>query len=45
MKSPKIPDDEQVRLSQLRALVILDISPEERFEELSGFCKFLLNYG
>lgn len=41
MKCPKIPDDEQVRLNQLRALAILDTSPEERFDRVTRMAKRL----
>ncbi|MGL5026398.1 MAG: sensor domain-containing diguanylate cyclase [Shewanella oncorhynchi] len=41
MKSPKIPDDEQVRLSQLRALAILDTPSEERFDCVTRMAKRL----
>jgi diguanylate cyclase (GGDEF)-like protein len=41
MKSPQIPDDEQVRLSQLRALAILDTPPEERFDRVARMAKRL----
>lgn len=41
MKLPKIPDDEQVRLSQLRALAILDTPSEERFDCVTRMAKRL----
>ncbi|WP_308219618.1 GAF domain-containing protein [Shewanella xiamenensis] len=41
MEVPKIPDDEQVRLNQLRALAILDTSPEERFDRVTRMAKRL----
>ena len=41
MKPPQIPDDEQVRLNQLRALAILDTPPEERFDRVTRMAKRL----
>ncbi|MEI6620714.1 MAG: GAF domain-containing protein [Actinomycetes bacterium] len=35
MKSPKIPDDEESRLAELRSLEVLDTAAEERFDELT----------
>lgn len=39
MKSPLVPADEAERLAALRDLLILDTSPEERFDGLTRFCQ------
>jgi diguanylate cyclase (GGDEF)-like protein len=39
MIAPKIPEDEKQRLETLRALKILDSSPEERFDRLTRMAK------
>jgi diguanylate cyclase (GGDEF)-like protein len=39
MKTPHIPADENIRLTKLRALNILDTEPEERFDRLTRMAK------
>lgn len=41
MKAPAIPVDEQERLTQLRALAILDTPPEERFDRVTRMARRL----
>lgn len=41
MKKPVIPNDESARLDALRALNVLDTSPEERFDRLTRMAKRL----
>ena len=41
MKAPAIPEDEAARIDTLRALNILDSSPEERFDRLTRLAKRL----
>lgn len=43
MKKPEIPNDEQARLSTLRAIDILDTPAEERFDRLTRMAKRLFN--
>lgn len=39
MQEPRIPEDEAQRLETLRALRILDSSPEERFDRLTRMAR------
>jgi diguanylate cyclase (GGDEF)-like protein len=41
MKSPNYPENEDVRISTLRSLNILDTNPEERFDRLTRLAKRL----
>lgn len=43
VKPPELPADEQERLTQLRALTILDTPPEERFDRVTRMAKRLFD--
>jgi len=42
LRSPDIPQDEELRLATLRSLNILDTAPDERFDRLTRMAKRLL---
>lgn len=43
MLPPKIPNNEDIRISELRSLLLLDSSPEERFDRITRIAKQLFN--
>lgn len=43
MRPPKIPDNEDIRISELRSLLLLDSSPEERFDRITRIAKQLFD--
>lgn len=43
MMLPEIPADEDARIAELRSLLILDSSPEERFDRITRVAKQLFN--
>lgn len=43
MLPPKIPDNEDIRISELRSLLLLDSSPEERFDRITRIAKQLFD--
>lgn len=43
MKKPDIPQDEEIRLTTLRSLNVLDTQPEERFDQLTRIAKRMFN--
>ncbi|MBQ0732411.1 MAG: sensor domain-containing diguanylate cyclase [Oleispira antarctica] len=43
MQPPEIPDTEDERIAELRSLLLLDSSPEERFDRITRVAKQLFN--
>ncbi len=41
MRTPDIPENEDIRLKSLQSLDVLDTQPEERFDRLTRMCKRL----